>query len=74
LKDRIRAGVGFEFNNCSELTSGEPSLLEYLQQNYSSDLKAYIRAGQALAKTISTFPSIDEALHWWSASQCPVAG
>jgi hypothetical protein len=65
LKDLIRVGTDFRFGQ-----SGSDDLLEILRHRYpNADIKKYVTGGQKLSSSIGTFPSIDEALHWWSSHQ-----
>jgi hypothetical protein len=71
LKEQIANGVRFRFDY-SDLKSGEVGLLRALKRQFSNDQKqvdSFTAAGNELSETISTFPSIDEALHWWKARQ-----
>src|SRR6516162_3764670 len=63
LKDRIRGGLGFQFEG-GQLRKGDEALLQLLRGRFSQ-VNPYIKAGHELSATITTFPSIDEALHWW---------
>ena len=65
LKDRIRGGLGFQFEG-GQLRKGDEALLHLLRGRFSQ-VNPYIKAGHELSATITTFPSIDEALHWWRA-------
>jgi hypothetical protein len=65
LKDRIRVGLGFQFEG-GQLRNGDGALLQLLRGRFSQ-VNPYIKAGRELSETITTFPSIDEALHWWKA-------
>lgn len=75
LKDRVAAGVRFRFERGSNmLIAGEETLLSVLRNKFRSGqhfdhekVSEYTRAGNELAETMATFPSIDEALHWWRA-------
>jgi hypothetical protein len=67
LKDQIRVGLGFQFEG-DQLRNGDEALLQLLRSRFSQ-VDPYIKAGRELSETIMTFPSIDEALHWWKA--CP---
>ena len=62
LKSTIAGGVRFRF----EAGEGDPALLDIVRTRHSG---FDTQAGFELASTISTFPSIDEALHWWKARQ-----
>src|SRR5262249_46960910 len=65
LKEAIAGGVRFQ-SDAWELSKGDKALLEILQARFSN-AEPHVKAGPELAKTITTFPSIDEALHWWKA-------
>jgi hypothetical protein len=69
LKSRIGSAVHFQFRFGSELVNGDPSLWENVRLQCNGDHKRmalYSEGGNELARTISAFPSIDEALHYWS--------
>src|SRR5215831_1698350 len=59
LKEQIRSSA--------PMHAGEPSLYKILQ-GCVSDVAPYMKAGRELSETLATFPSIDEALHWWRAN------
>jgi hypothetical protein len=65
LKDRIRGGLGFQFEG-GQLRKGDEALLQLLRGRFSQ-VNPYITAGHELSATITTFPSIDEVLHRWKA-------
>jgi len=63
--------VDFKFHG-RQLQKGDADLLAILRRRYDSDksditrLNTYFRAGSDLFSTMSRFPSVDEALHYWS--------
>jgi hypothetical protein len=65
LKEKIAEGFNFYFE-AGHLRSGDGAILEHLRRRFS-DVNLYVKAGRELSATIATFPSIDEALHWWRA-------
>jgi hypothetical protein len=65
LKEAIAGGVRFQFDGRG-LSKAIKDLLNILQARFSN-VEPHVQAGSDLAKTITTFPSIDEALHWWRA-------
>jgi hypothetical protein len=74
LAEQIRVGLGFRFE-ASQLRKGDEALFKAdeaildLLKNRFSNVDLYVKAGCELSATIATFPSIDEALHWWRARQ-----
>src|SRR5450755_3651540 len=69
LKSKIGDGLRFRYE-LGSLASGDSNLLDAIRVHVNSEQKRvneYTRAGRELAETINTFPSIDEALHWWRA-------
>jgi hypothetical protein len=74
LAEQIRVGLGFRFE-ASQLRKGDEALFKGdeaildLLKNRFSNVDLYVKAGCELSATIATFPSIDEALHWWRARQ-----
>lgn len=67
LKEMIAKGTHFRFE-LGRQKEGDSVLLDTLKRRFSNDVEKvniYLRAGNDLSETISTFPSIDEALHWW---------
>jgi hypothetical protein len=66
LKDKIRVGLDFRFDDGNQLRNGDDALLRLLRSRFSN-ANLYTRAGPELSETIVLFPSIDEALHWWRA-------
>src|SRR5438445_1208216 len=67
LKESIANGLRFYFEG-GRLVKGDNALLNILRRRFS-DVNPHTRAGRELARTIATFPSIDEALHWWRARE-----
>ena len=71
LRDTIAAMVDFRFHG-RQLQKGDADLLAILRSRYDTDksditrLNKYFRAGSDLFATMSRFPSVDEALHYWS--------
>jgi hypothetical protein len=69
LKQKIAEGLRFRFEY-GRLMSGDSYILDALKTHVPNDqnkVGEFTQAGNQLAETISTFPSIDEALHWWRA-------
>jgi hypothetical protein len=69
LKRIIADGLKFRFGHSGQV-SGDPYILSAIKKKYRGDserINQFTRAGNELSGTIETFPSIDEALHWWRA-------
>ncbi len=69
LKEKIARGVHFRFQIGSQI-DGDFDLLDVLKRHFDNKndkVNVFTQAGSDLSETISTFPSIDEALHWWRA-------
>jgi hypothetical protein len=67
LLAKIKAGVRYRFSHYSGKIEGDTDLLETLRRLYPPDaVNAYTTAGNKLAEVISSFISIDEALHWYA--------
>ena len=67
LKDRIAKSLQFRFR-AGGLFQGDERIYGQIRSKFDIETsKVYTRAGNELADTISTFISIDEALHYWSA-------
>jgi hypothetical protein len=65
LKELIGSALDFRFSFNGQ-TSGDPVLLETLRKRYGRDLETYTIAGGEFSKVVSSFVSIDEALHYYS--------
>jgi hypothetical protein len=65
LKNKIAEGFNLYFD-AGQLRSGDRAILENLKRRIP-EVNKHIKAGRELSATIATFPSIDEALHWWRA-------
>lgn len=69
LKKKISVGAKFPFEFSRQIV-GDQDLLYALKSHFRGSheqMESFSRAGNDLAETISTFASIDEALHWWRA-------
>src|SRR4051794_21998858 len=71
LRDKIAEMVDFKFHG-RQHQKGDADLLAILRRRYDTDksditrLNKYFLAGSDLFATMSRFPSVDEALHYWS--------
>lgn len=71
LRDTIAEMVDFRFHG-RQLEKGDADLLAILRRRYDTDktditrLEKHLVAGTDLFATMSRFPSVDEALHYWS--------
>jgi hypothetical protein len=65
LRNDIAKALRFQFN-FSRLESGSHQLLDHLRQRFGNQTNPYTKAGNELAGTMGTFPSVDEALHYFS--------
>jgi hypothetical protein len=75
LKRKIAEGLRFRFEVGRQI-SGDHVILDALKRKFRDDherVNQFLRAGNELSETIETFPSIDEALHWWRESKEIVA-
>jgi hypothetical protein len=72
LSDLIKAGVRFRFDpHGSGQMEGDTVLLRALRLRFGKDqatINRYTTSSNELAATMSTFPSVDEALHWWRST------
>jgi hypothetical protein len=67
LKKKIAEGLNFYFD-ANQIRTGDAAILENLRRRFS-EVNPHLKAGRELSATMATFPSIDEALHWWRARQ-----
>src|SRR6266852_1143797 len=65
LKTKIASAVGFL--DADGRPSGDRDLYKLLVDRFGSSIEKYVGAGNALAKVIPSFDSIDEALNWFSS-------
>jgi hypothetical protein len=63
LKDKIAIGFNFYFE-ANRLRTGDEAIVQNLRSRFT-DINPHVMAGRELSATMATFPSIDEALHWW---------
>ena len=74
LRDGVAMDVLFRFNRASgEQTSGDPDLFAILNTKFRPMLADYRKAGDTLSSAMKPFPSIDEALHYFSEDQTIVS-
>ena len=69
LKQKIANGM--RFRERGFIRSGDINLLALINKKAAGDTKqrdVLTRAANDLAATMQTFPSVDEALHWWKGS------
>jgi hypothetical protein len=70
LRDQISEAVCIRYHRHSSMqASGDEELLRQLRAKFKEQdkINAYTTAANEIAATISSFVSIDEALHFWSA-------
>lgn len=67
LKSRIADALRFRFERFKGQTDGDYELFDALKQKYGDRAGAYTTAGSELSKVIPTFPSMDEALNYFSS-------
>ena len=67
LKTRVADTLKFRFDHIKGQTDGDFELFEVLKRRYGNKVGLYTSAGSDLAKVIPTFPSMDEALNFFSA-------
>lgn len=74
LKDRIAEAVRFRFEYGHRMVKGSAELLDHIRRHTQGHpdlhnrVNQYTRAGNLLADAISSFVSVDEALHYVSES------
>src|SRR5262245_18188160 len=68
LKADIANSLAFRFDWNKQL-SDDPSLYQALKKRFREHHGEYSKAGHEFAKVVSSFVSIDEALHYYS--DCP---
>ena len=68
LRDLIAKDVRFRFDYPGQPSSGSGSLLDVLRKIAPGSVNEYTQAGNILAEAMPPFPSIDEALHYFSGN------